>query len=67
LTQDGSISNHLPGKPLAKLSGIVLSHPGPKLESEVYTDSLGSIEINQELSEKRAESVRSYLLEQRLS
>lgn len=49
---------------LAKLSGIVLSHPGLKLEIEGHTDSLGSIEFNQELSEKRAESVRGYLLEQ---
>ena len=51
---------------LAKLSRIVLSHPGLKLEIEGYTDSLGDIEFNQELSEKRAESVRSYLIEQRL-
>jgi len=51
---------------LAKLSGIVLSHPGLTLEIEGYTDSLGDIEFNQELSEKRAESVRSYLIEQRL-
>jgi len=49
---------------LAKLSGIVLSHPGLKLEIEGHTDSLGSIEFNQELSEKRAESVHSYLMEQ---
>jgi len=49
---------------LAKLSGIVLSHPGLKLEIEGHTDSLGSIEFNQELSEKRAESVHRYLMEQ---
>jgi len=51
---------------LAKLSGIVVSHPGLTLEIEGYTDSFGDIEFNKKLSEKRAESVRSYLIEQRL-
>jgi outer membrane protein OmpA-like peptidoglycan-associated protein len=52
---------------LAKLSGIVLGHPGLKLEIEGHTDSTGSDEFNQKLSEQRADSVRSYLIQQGLS
>jgi outer membrane protein OmpA-like peptidoglycan-associated protein len=51
---------------LAKLSGIVLAHPGLKLEIEGHTDSTGSDELNQKLSEQRAEGVREYLIEQGL-
>jgi outer membrane protein OmpA-like peptidoglycan-associated protein len=46
---------------LARISGIVLSHPGLKLEVEGHTDSVGSEAYNQTLSEKRASSVRDYL------
>jgi len=49
---------------LAKISGIVLAHPGLKLEVEGHTDSVGSDSMNQTLSERRAESVRSYLVSQ---
>lgn len=52
---------------LAKLSGIVLSHPGLNLAVEGHTDSVGGDEYNQKLSEQRADSVRSYLLEQGLT
>jgi outer membrane protein OmpA-like peptidoglycan-associated protein len=48
---------------LAKLSGIVLSHPGLRLDVEGHTDSTGSDEFNQKLSEDRAASVRTYLME----
>ena len=51
---------------LAKLSGIVLAHPGLRLEVEGHTDSIGSEDYNQKLSEQRAESVRGYLLEQKI-
>lgn len=51
---------------LARLSGIVLAHPGLNLAVEGHTDSTGSDELNQKLSGQRAESVRSYLIEQRL-
>lgn len=51
---------------LAKPSGVVLSHPGLNLAIEGYTDKVGSDEINQKLSEKCAESVRSYLVAQGL-
>ena len=49
---------------LAKVSGIVLAHPGLHLEVEGHTDSVGSDDYNQQLSEKRAEAVRSYLVQQ---
>jgi len=49
---------------LAKLSGIVLGHPGLKLSVEGYTDSIGSDEVNQTLSERRAGAVRDYLVQQ---
>jgi outer membrane protein OmpA-like peptidoglycan-associated protein len=52
---------------LAKLSGIVLAHQGLKLAVEGHTDSTGSDEFNQTLSEQRAEAVRGYLTEQGLT
>ena len=39
---------------LARISGIVLAYPDLKLQIEGYTDSIGSDEYNQTLSEKRA-------------
>jgi outer membrane protein OmpA-like peptidoglycan-associated protein len=51
---------------LAKLSGIVLSHPGLKLAIEGYTDTTGSAAFNQTLSEQRANAVRDYLVQQGL-
>jgi outer membrane protein OmpA-like peptidoglycan-associated protein len=47
---------------LARISGIVLAYPDLKLQVEGYTDSIGSDEYNQTLSDKRAESVRDYLV-----
>ncbi len=52
---------------LAKLSGIVLGHPGLKLEIEGHTDSTGSLTFNQKLSEQRADSVRAYLIQEGLN
>jgi len=46
---------------LAKISGIILSHPGLKLEVDGYTDSIGSDSYNMKLSDERADAVRSYL------
>ncbi len=56
----------LPGarERLAKVSGIVLAHPGLHLEVEGHTDSVGGDDYNQQLSEKRAGAVRSYLVQQ---
>jgi outer membrane protein OmpA-like peptidoglycan-associated protein len=52
---------------LAKVSGIILAHPGLKLQVEGHTDNVGSDEFNQRLSEQRADSVRDYLVSQGLS
>ncbi len=52
---------------LARLSGIVLAHPGLNLEVEGHTDSTGSDELNQKLSEQRAATTRSYLVDQGLA
>lgn len=49
---------------LARLSGIVVAHPGLKLQVEGYTDIVGSDTYNQTLSENRANSVRAYLVNQ---
>jgi len=56
----------LPGarERLAKVSGIVIAHPGLKLEVEGHTDSVGGDDYNQQLSEKRAGAVRDYLVQQ---
>ena len=52
---------------LAKLSGIVLAHPGLRLDVEGHTDSTGSDEFNMKLSEQRAGAVLKYLVEQGLA
>jgi outer membrane protein OmpA-like peptidoglycan-associated protein len=52
---------------LAKIGGIILAHPGLKLEVEGHTDNVGSDEYNQRLSEQRANSVRDYLVSQGVS
>jgi outer membrane protein OmpA-like peptidoglycan-associated protein len=48
---------------LARISGIVLAYPELRLEVEGHTDSTGGEEFNQRLSEKRAASVRDYLVD----
>jgi len=52
---------------LAKISGIILAHPGLRLEIEGHTDSVGGDEYNQRLSEQRAGGVRDYLVQQGIS
>ncbi len=49
---------------LAKVSGILLAYPGLNIKVEGHTDSIGSDEYNQKLSESRAGSVRDYLTSQ---
>ena len=63
---DTGSANLKPGarEKLAKVAGILLSHRGLKLQVEGHTDSVGSTEYNQHLSESRAGSVRTYLVEQ---
>ena len=52
---------------LARLSGIVLAHPGLILQVEGHTDSTGSDDLNQKLSERRAGTTRDYLILQGLA
>jgi len=52
---------------LAKVAGIILGHPGLRLEVEGHTDSVGAEAYNQRLSEQRAGSVRDYLIQQGIS
>jgi outer membrane protein OmpA-like peptidoglycan-associated protein len=49
---------------LAKISGILLAHPGLTLQVEGHTDSVGSDDFNQELSGRRADAVRDYLAQE---
>ena len=60
LSQDANLK-------LAKLSGVILAHPGLKLRIEGYTDSTGSDQLNMTLSGQRAEAVRTFLISQGLS
>jgi outer membrane protein OmpA-like peptidoglycan-associated protein len=52
---------------LAKVSGILLAYPTLKVAIEGHTDSVGSDEYNQHLSEQRAEAVRDYFVQQAVS
>ena len=49
---------------LAKFSGIVASYPDLRFTVEGHTDNVGSVAMNQELSLKRAMTVRDYLIAQ---
>ena len=60
LSQDASLK-------LARLSGVILAHPGLKLRIEGYTDSTGSEAFNLKLSGQRADEVRAFLVQQGLS
>jgi outer membrane protein OmpA-like peptidoglycan-associated protein len=48
---------------LARVSGILLAYPSLKISVEGHTDSTGTDEYNQKLSERRAEAVAAYLSE----
>jgi outer membrane protein OmpA-like peptidoglycan-associated protein len=52
---------------LARLSGIVLNYPSLHLTIEGHTDSTGSEEFNQTLSQDRADAVRDFLVSQGLN
>ena len=52
---------------LAKVSGILLAHPGLTMQIEGHTDSVGSDGFNVKLSEQRADSVKDFLGEQGVS
>ncbi len=46
---------------LAKVAGILIAYPDIHVEIDGYTDSTGSLEFNEQLSQERADAVRSYL------
>jgi outer membrane protein OmpA-like peptidoglycan-associated protein len=52
---------------LARLAGIVLAHQGLQLDIEGHTDITGSDEFNQKLSEQRAITVQSFMVQQGLT
>ena len=49
---------------LAKVSGILLAYPTLHVQIEGHTDSVGTDEYNQNLSERRADAVRDYFVQQ---
>jgi len=49
---------------LAKVAGILIAYPGLNIEVGGYTDNVGGDDMNQKLSENRAGSVRTYLVQQ---
>ena len=49
---------------LAKVAGIILAHPGLNADAEGHADAIGTDDYNQRLSERRAESVRSFLVQE---
>jgi len=49
---------------LAKIAGIILAHPGLRMEAEGHADAVGTDDYNQRLSERRAQSVSGFLMEQ---
>jgi outer membrane protein OmpA-like peptidoglycan-associated protein len=52
---------------LARVGGIIAGHPGLKLDVEGFTDSVGTDDYNQKLSEQRSGSVRDYLTQNGIS
>jgi outer membrane protein OmpA-like peptidoglycan-associated protein len=52
---------------LAKLSGVILAHPGLSLKIAGYTDSTGGDQFNLKLSGQRADTVRTFLVQQGLN
>jgi len=52
---------------LAKVAGILQAYPGLKVQVEGYTDSVGSDELNQTLSQNRASAVKDFLIAQGVS
>jgi outer membrane protein OmpA-like peptidoglycan-associated protein len=51
---------------LAKLAGIIQSHPGLHLAIEGHTDNIGGDEANLKLSQQRGDTVREFLVQQGL-
>lgn len=52
------------GSNLNKLVGFLKQYPDRRVQIEGHTDNVGSAEYNQGLSQRRAESVKNYLVQQ---
>jgi outer membrane protein OmpA-like peptidoglycan-associated protein len=52
---------------LARVAGILATHSDLHIAIEGHTDSVGGDDYNRRLSERRAQSVRSYLLQQKIA
>ena len=52
---------------LAKVAGILIAYPDIQIQVNGYTDNTGTAAYNQELSQQRAQSVRTYLVQQGVS
>lgn len=52
---------------LAKVAGILIAYPGLNTQVGGYTDNVGGDEMNQKLSQNRADAVRDYLVAQGVS
>ena len=52
---------------LAKVAGIIMAYPDLKLEIDGYTDSTGTLQRNEVLSQERAAAVRDFLISQGVS
>jgi len=48
---------------LSRIAGILLASEGYRLFIDGHTDDVGTVEYNQDLSERRANSVRDYLVD----
>jgi outer membrane protein OmpA-like peptidoglycan-associated protein len=51
---------------LARFAGLVLAHPGLAIQAEGFTDSTGTLEVNDRLSLQRADAVTQFLMAQGL-
>ena len=52
---------------LEQTAQVIIASPGVRVEVQAHTDSVGSKKYNQKLSDKRAASVRQYLVSQGVS
>ena len=52
---------------ISRIAGILMVTPGFRLKVEGHTDSVGTDEHNQKLSEKRAQAVKDYLMSANIS
>jgi outer membrane protein OmpA-like peptidoglycan-associated protein len=61
---DTDSANLRPGarEKVAKVAGVLLAYPGLAIEVDGHTDNVGDDRYNQRLSERRADSVRTYLV-----